>query len=450
MYSTSGNKILWNGEEEIFLRGVSRPGLEYLYVDLPAMIPETIQSDLQKMKEWGFNCVRLPLRDKHWFENTNYREMVAFWVQRIRDNGMITLLDLHNQADFTTLQPFLRRLGGKDALQFWEEIVEIYGNKTDVWFELFNEPHDVSPDIWWNGNHDFYGYKEILNVIRKKSSNICILGGLDWAYEWAFLPYQPFYNEIKQQSNLVLSTHPYGYRGKPKPHDFTTSEQIPVRLEFPSYNDSFSGDCGQGITIPLLPYSEFGWKESFGFLHIQEIFPVVATEFGLDRPETALQGGWFNQELIRYFNDIKMGYVAWAWIQDRLDYPSLINQDFEPTGRASIYQRGPACSSSQNWFYQGPGHLVWKDLRNQTQRRALLLDHSPLEKQTIVFPSWSYVFVAFPFLVLFTKRLFASGKKRCGYVRSSSTQRDCPEMIRIFSGSQLRNRSNTCLNGTST
>jgi len=66
------------------------------------------------------------------------------------------------------------------------------------------------------------------------------------------------------------------------------------------------------------------------------MFPVVATEWGLDRPDTALQGGWYSNSILQYMNSRNMSYIAWAWVQDRLDYPSLLGEGFEPTGRAVI------------------------------------------------------------------------------------------------------------------
>ena len=444
MYTTRDNKIFLE-DQEIRVRGVSRPGLEYLYVDLPAMIPETIRSDLDRMKEWGFNCVRLPLRDKHWFENSHYREMVDFWVQNIRQQGMISLLDLHNQGDSPALEPFLIRRGKrqKDALLFWEEVSKKYGGFSDVWFEMYNEPHDVSPDIWWNGNGQFYGYKDMLSVIRKNSQNICIMGGLDWAYEWGFLPYQSFFQEVLSQTNLVLSTHPYGYRGKPRLPEKTVSEQIPTYVIFPNYSDSFSGDCSTGITIPQIDRLDYGWNESFGFFHVSDTFPVIATEFGLDRPDTAIQGGWYITELVRYFDEINMGFVAWAWVQDRLDYPSLLTNEFLPTGMALKNTQGPACSARQNWFYPGPGNLVKTHLSQQSfsTRRQLFTEQTPR------LPYLSSSIIFFPLFFLLGKRWFSSKKKETTSFKNSlenGHSEECPTS-RIFSDCQLRNRSSTSL-----
>lgn len=440
MYQTSGNKILRQGKEMI-MRGVSRPGLEYLYADISAMIPETIQSDLERIKGWGFNLVRLPLRDKHWFEDQNYRDMVFFWVQKIREHSMIVLLDLHNQGDNPFLDPFMiKRTDQKDALQFWKELATLFGQFPDIWFELFNEPHDIDHHIWWEGNEQYYGYKEILTEIRKHTNNICILGGLDWAYEWAFLPVSGFFDELKSHSNIVLSTHPYGYRGKPQQGGLV-SQQIPVKTIFPTYQDSFSGDCRQGMTIPLVPKTAYGWNESFGFLHADGHFPVIATEFGLDRPDTALQGGWYPTDLVSYFNEINMGYVAWAWVQDRLDYPSLIDKDFQPTGMAFKDNHGPACSSVHNGFYEGPGRLVWKDLQTNSASRRLTEESTlRLHPSGISFP-WVLFLPLIVSATFLTNKFF---KKTGSFCKTKTGIDECRLLLqpsRVFSDSNIRNRS---------
>ena len=351
----------------IFLiKGVSHPGLEYLHIDLNSMVSETIQFDLNLMIEWKFNAVRLPLRDSHWITNSSYREKVNYWIQSILEKQMIVILDLHTQGQNSRQDHFLLR---PDSLVFWTDIVATYGNISSIFFEIFNEPHDISPDILWYGDDVYYGYKEILTKIRTLSSNICILAGLDWAYQWSFLRSRvDLLQELKSFSNIMLSTHPYGYRGAPAPTDPTLSIPIPTINVYPLDNELHIGDCSLGITLPLSsPLS--AWRDSFGYLHEEKIFPLIATEWGLDHPDTAIMGGWYNIELMAYMNSINMSYIAWAWVRERLDYPSLLDPDFSPTGQAITGQQ--ACSLLSNQFYPGPGALVKHDLSQSYSHRLL-------------------------------------------------------------------------------
>lgn len=375
-FYTKGNNILNEKGHIVVLKGVSRTGLEYDYVDLNAMIPETIDFDIQMMKTWGFNCIRFPLRDRFWLNDTEYKKKIKYWVEQTLKNDMFVILDLHTQKDHYGLDDFMFRSGG--ALAMWVDIAKTYKDNPFIFFEIFNEPHNISPLVWWEGNKDYYGYKEILKEIRKYAQNLCFIGGLDYAYQFNFIKQnQTLLADIKTFPNLVMSVHPYGYKGTPV-NMGTSTAQIPTTLITNPQN--YTGDCHLGITTPSVPPSQYGWDESFGFLIKENLFPVVATEWGLDRPDNCIQGGWYNVQVLEYMNSLNMSTIAWAWVQDRLDYPSLLDNDFQPTGKGNKDTVGPACSGSLNNFYQGPGVLVMQDLKNfHNQRRVLWTTRMPEE-----------------------------------------------------------------------
>jgi hypothetical protein len=361
-FSTKKNHILDEKGRVLRLKGVSRTGLEYAYVDLDAMIPETIEFDIQTMKQWGFNAIRFPIRDRFWLEDMGYREKIEYWVDQTLQNQMIAVLDLHTQQDHAGQDPFMIRTDtGVDALSLWTELAKTYHDTPHVFFEIFNEPHDIPPSVWWEGNGTYYGYKEVLLAVRKHAKNICLIGGLDYAYQFQFLrENHTLLKEVRSTPNLALSVHPYGYKGTPVQNG-TATMQIPTTLV--DNPENHTGDCHLGITVPSVPPSEYGWDESFGFLVREGLLPVVATEWGLDKPDNCIQGGWYNVQILDYLDTLGVSYMAWAWVQDRLDYPSLLGKDFQPTGKADKDTTGPACSGPSNNFYPGPGVLVQNDLR---------------------------------------------------------------------------------------
>ena len=345
----------------IILKGVSKTGLEYLGLDLNTITPEMVDFDIQLMKKWKINSVRIPLRDTHWLYNNQYRDIVDLMLNKFNEAGYITILDLHTQGENYGLDPFILREHG---IEFWKQVSEKYKDRSIIFFELFNEPHNIEPNVWWNGNEQYYGYKEILHVIRNNTNNICIIGGLDYAFQWNFLKYHDnILKEMKTIPNIALSIHPYGYRGGPIEQG-TNTEQIPTVISFP--NNNFSGDCSTGFTIPIIDKKNYGWDESFGYL--RNTFPIIATEWGLDHDDRVIQGGWYSHDILEYFNKNGISYIAWAWVQDRLSYPSLLDEEFNPTGRAVQYPYGPACSVKENDFYPGPGQLVYNDLHNQHRK----------------------------------------------------------------------------------
>ena len=393
---------LMEGGVPLILKGVSHPGLEYLHLDLQTMIPETIQFDLNLMAEWKFNAVRLPLRDMHWITNLEYREKVDYWIQSILERHMIVILDLHTQQYHRSQDPFVLRQPGSDGLAFWSQVSQVYGNNSSIFFELFNEPHGISPDTLWHGDDTYYGYKELLLEIRNRSNNICILSGLDWAYQWSFLRTRTdLIQEFHSFSNIMLSTHPYGYRGAPAPTDPTLTLPVPTTLLYPKDGEQFGGDCSMGVTIPTLSPSPL-WRESFGFLQEEHLFPMIATEWGLDHPDTSIMGGWYSTELLQYMNSINMSYIAWAWVRERLDYPSLLDPDFAPTGQAITGQQ--ACSLLSNQFYPGPGALIKHDL-SQSYWHRLLFFSIPSSSTTLFMP---HIFLFFLIPCLFFLLLLRS------------------------------------------
>jgi len=350
----------------VIIKGVSKTGLEYLGLDLDSIIPEMIQFDIKLMNKWHINTVRIPLRDMHWLTNNQYRIKTDNFIASYLSAGYNIILDLHTLGSNQYQDKFIIRSNGNDGLEFWSKISKTYKNDK-IFYELFNEPYGISPSTWWYGDNTFYGYKTILNEIRKNTNNICIIGGLDYAYQWKFLANNlNIMNEMKNISNIVLSFHPYGYRGGPT-NDGVRTLQIPTVVNYP--RNSYIGDCSIGYTIPSIPKTQYGWYESFGYL--SEEFPMIATEFGLDRDDTSLQGGWYSNDILEYLGNNSIGYIAWAWTQDRLSYPSLLDKNFEPTGMTYDYPHGPPCGVRDNNYYKGPGAIVFSDLNNRSYERKL-------------------------------------------------------------------------------
>lgn len=372
-FYTKGKNIFNEKGEIIRLKGVSRTGLEYGYVDLNAMIPETIDFDIQLMKQWGFNSIRFPLRDAFWLDDPLYKQKIQYWVEQTLKNNMYVILDLHTQQDHPGLDPFMFRSNdGRDGLSMWIDIAKTYKDNHHIFFEVFNEPHDITPEVWWGGDDIYYGYKEVLSAIRSYANNICIIGGLDYAYQFNFIQQNiTLFNELKKITNLAFSVHPYGYKGTPVDGGDKTA-QIPTTITYDLKD--YTGDCHLGVSIPTVAPSQYGWDESFGFFVKQNIFPVIATEWGLDKPDNCIQGGWYNTQILEYINSLNMSYMAWAWVQDRLDYPSLLDIDFKPTGKGSRPTIGPACSGPSNNFYQGPGFLVISDLKGMGVRALSVVE----------------------------------------------------------------------------
>ena len=82
-------------------------------------------------------------------------------------------------------------------------------------FELYNEPFNVSWDIWRSGGATTGGWQaagmqQLYDAVRASGAkNLVIIGGLDFAYDLSGVPA----NRIGGY-NILYATHPYNYGGK--------------------------------------------------------------------------------------------------------------------------------------------------------------------------------------------------------------------------------------------
>jgi aryl-phospho-beta-D-glucosidase BglC (GH1 family) len=100
------------------------------------------------LSEWKANCVRICVREHFWagkgpYQNDGgmrYRQLVEDAVNACGAKGAYLVLDLHDY-----------RAPQEKHAQFWKDAAERFKNHPSVIFELLNEPHDISWDVWRNG-----------------------------------------------------------------------------------------------------------------------------------------------------------------------------------------------------------------------------------------------------------------------------------------------------------
>jgi hypothetical protein len=90
----------------------------------------------------------------------------------------------------------------QNSVVFWKDCAAAYQNHPAVIFDLYNEPHDVTWDIWLNGGtitdrpntrrggpprtFEAVGMQNLLDTVRATGAkNLVIAGGLDWAYDFS-------------------------------------------------------------------------------------------------------------------------------------------------------------------------------------------------------------------------------------------------------------------------
>jgi endoglucanase len=171
------------------------------------------QSDFQKIAEWGFNSVRLPVDGRWLFENEgkgplskkNYEflEKVLGWAA---DANLLTVLDLHQVVWHSFAKRELDNLWKSDEdlnsfCDVWAQLAGLLrGFKAPLWFDILNEP-TTSDAADWNKVA-----QRVYTAIRKQDENRVVM--VESAY-WASVARLEELVEELQGPNLVYSFHFY-------------------------------------------------------------------------------------------------------------------------------------------------------------------------------------------------------------------------------------------------
>lgn len=199
MVKVQGNRLVDPDGKEVWLQGVNAGGME----TIPNGEQET-KSTVVAIDEWKANCIRLPINEAHWFGTgvyskndggASFRAAVDKIVRLAANRGAYVVIDLHRF-----------RAPKAEHVAFWKDCAAHYKNHPAVLFDLFNEPHGISWEVWrdggWvgeQGKHDesaflsaeekrknqgfeSVGMQALVDAVRSTGAkNVVIAGGLNWA-----------------------------------------------------------------------------------------------------------------------------------------------------------------------------------------------------------------------------------------------------------------------------
>jgi len=241
-----GNRILNSMGEHVWLQGVNVVSLEFSVKGEKVM-----KSTLVAVDEWKANCIRLPVKEEYWFGRAagqkdggkSYRELVDQIITLVANRGAYVALDLHRF-----------RAPNAAHLEFWQDAAKVYKNHPAVMFDLFNEPHGISWEVWQKGgfvaekakpaDEDNFltpeekakakngfespGMQKLIDVVRETGArNIVICGGLDWAYDLSGIA-KGFELRDKAGNGIVYSTHIYPWKRDWQNKVMTVAEKHPI------------------------------------------------------------------------------------------------------------------------------------------------------------------------------------------------------------------------------
>lgn len=105
---------------------------------------------LRIIQSWGLNTIRVPLNEHCWlgingvdsrYSGQLYRDAIVEWVNTIRGEGMVAILDLHWTHHGTNLAYGLRPMLNRDhSIALWESVAETFKHDLGILLEPHNEP----------------------------------------------------------------------------------------------------------------------------------------------------------------------------------------------------------------------------------------------------------------------------------------------------------------------
>jgi hypothetical protein len=301
-----GRRLLRADGSEIWLQGVSVDSLQWTNTG-----DATVATVATAIEVWKANVIRLPMIETRWFGTDKdqgdggvaYRQVIDQAVRTASSRGAYLIIDLH-------------RFGApKDAhVAFWKACAEAYKDNPAVIFELFNEAHDISWEVWKHGGpvgggkrtdptvlaenaepavpEHSPGMQALVDAVRGTGArNLILAGGLDWSYD--------------------LTGITKGYA-----------------LDDPHGN-------GVAYVTHVYPWKS-GWQEKF--IDASATYPVVMTEVGCDRtrydfipPERFENPYTWAPDMIACIQKNRIHWTAFSF-HPRCGPPLLADQrDFGPT-----------------------------------------------------------------------------------------------------------------------
>lgn len=234
----SGTDVLDDRNRPVRLRGVNVASLEWSS-DGEGHVLETLRVATE---DWKANIVRVPLSQDRWFGKAPeqkdggkaYRALVRRAVDAVASHRAYVLLDLHwNDADEWGKNIGQHMMPDMNSVEFWKSCAREYRNHPAVLFDLYNEPHDITWDVWKSGGtveeksgpgarqgafkpvtYRTPGMQALLETVRKAgANNVVVAGGLDWAYDLTGPLKGYALTDTKRGRGVIYACHSYPFKG---------------------------------------------------------------------------------------------------------------------------------------------------------------------------------------------------------------------------------------------
>ena len=248
-----GNRLHDADGREVWLQGVNAGGLETLPQDR-----QMTKSVVVAIDEWKANCVRVPVNDTFWYGKSPYQQDGGHEYREILDQ-IITLGA--NRGAYIVIDLHRFRAPKQEHADFWKDFARQYQNHPAVLFDVFNEPHGISWDVWKNGgwvseskgtdesaflsaeqkrkNQGFesVGMQGLVDAVRSTGArNVVIAGGVFWCNDLSGIA-RGYALADPAGNGIMYSWHTYNWHRGWEEKVLVTARKYPI----------FVGECGADV-----------------------------------------------------------------------------------------------------------------------------------------------------------------------------------------------------------
>jgi len=283
MLKVVGNRVHDTDGNDVWLQGVNAGGLETLPQD-----KQQIKSTVVAIDQWNANCVRVPIKDAFWYGESpyqndggkEYRETIDRIVNLAANRGAYVVLDLHRY-----------RAPKQEHADFWKDCAAVYKNHPAVLFDLLNEPHGISWEVWRNGgfvgtkngndesaflndeekkkNQGFQsiGMQAMVDAVRSTGAkNIVIAGGVAWCNDLTGVA-EGYALDDPTGNGVMYSWHTYNW------HTDWEKKVLPAAEKYPIFLGEVGADVNKMNFIPAEAQEDpYTWvPDMLGFIQKHHI-----------------------------------------------------------------------------------------------------------------------------------------------------------------------------------
>ncbi len=311
----AGNKILTSDGAVVILRGV-----DYTYfIDGPCgswMLPNgqieyntwdtaALNSNLDVIKSWGCNCIRVLATTQWWVQNTeNFQSNLEYFIAQAalrgiyidftfwRNNGRVGAASLP-YPPYDSGNGVINSVS--DFVNVWTSVANTLKCYPNVMFELWNEPNgDAEAEASW-----FSVTQQCINAIRGTGSTSIIV--VQWGSD-TYLDFQNYSTASTTASSMDwASSNPL--------NDTINNIVYSTHLYSSGFYDSLNN------YVQKYSYSDMLWALNItGLLSLASQHPVWVGEIGCDLWASNMSDeyAWYSNTLT-VLNQYGMGYCGWAW-----------------------------------------------------------------------------------------------------------------------------------------